>query len=91
MTNQAGEGLGRRRPIADTAFARWVKAKGDRKYVADLLGISQSYLEKIAQGRRRPSLELAAKIEMLSRGSAFEVTSVMMNEDHQRISGKAAA
>lgn len=88
MKGSRATGLGRGKPIADTAFSRWAQRMGGRDIVAKILDISDSWAEKLAQGKNRPSFPLAAKIEKYSRG---QVTMAMMDEDFQRCSGKRTA
>lgn len=91
MASAKPTGCGLRKPHADTAFARWAVVAGGREHVADLLDISLSYVNKLAQGQKMPSLMLAAKIELLSKDSGCEVNGNMMIADCQRISSKKAA
>ncbi|MFC1611056.1 helix-turn-helix transcriptional regulator [Myxococcota bacterium] len=68
MPRKKARGPGRPRKTTN-AFGRWIDAKGwTRDDVARRLRITRGYLDMLCEGRRRPSLELAMKIEQLSRG-----------------------
>jgi transcriptional regulator with XRE-family HTH domain len=55
---------------ANNAFGKWIDAQGmTAEAAARKLGISESYVDKLARSERRPDLELALKIERLSRGA----------------------
>ena len=61
-------------------FATYVKAVAtSRSDLAKEMGISRPYLSLILTGRRRPSLELAIRIERLTDG-AVPVSSWIANE-----------
>jgi len=50
-------------------LAKWIVEHGrDREEVATKLGVDRRHLDHICREARRPSLELALKIERLTRG-----------------------
>ena len=59
---------GRPRKV-NNAFGRWIDKSGkDRDAIASALGISRPYVDRLCRDERRPDLELAVKIERLTRG-----------------------
>ncbi len=61
---------GRPRSEVITLFSRWLDANGrDRAWAADQLAVSRSYVDRLARGSSMPSLDLALKIERLTRGA----------------------
>ena len=66
MSNRARVG---RPPVHEGQLARWIEESGKtRQDVADELGISRPFLDHICREARRPGLEVAVKIERLTRG-----------------------
>ena len=63
-------GRGRGRPaIRQGRFGRWLKEHGiNREDLAKQLGVNRRHLDHLAREDRRPSLELAIKIERLTDG-----------------------
>src|SRR4051812_26759875 len=61
---------GRGRPrVRETVLSRWLdRTRADRDQIAGNLEISRSYLDRLANGSRRPSLALALRIEKLTVG-----------------------
>jgi transcriptional regulator with XRE-family HTH domain len=55
---------------AENVLARWIDDNrgGHRASVAEELGVSRVYLDRICREQRRPSLTLAAAIEKLTGG-----------------------
>lgn len=50
-----------------TALGKWMeRAKREQDEVATLLGITQGHLSHLVNGKRTPSLRLAAKISTLT-------------------------
>ncbi len=61
---------GRPRSEVITLFSRWLDAnERDRAWAADQLGVSRSYVDRLARGSSMPSLDLALKIERLTGGA----------------------
>lgn len=60
----------RGRPRTTTnAFGRWIdRSKLSRDEVAERLRLSRQYVDRLCRDDRRPDLELAVKIEDLTRG-----------------------
>jgi transcriptional regulator with XRE-family HTH domain len=55
--------------LATNALGRWIDRKDiTRNEVAERLGISRRYLDRLCSDTRRPNLELAVAIEDLTRG-----------------------
>jgi DNA-binding XRE family transcriptional regulator len=58
-----------RPPIRQGRFGRWLAEHGlNRDDVARRLGVNRRHVDHLAREDRRPSLELAIKIEQLTRG-----------------------
>ena len=58
-----------RPPKHEGLLAHWIKRHSlTRAIVASRLGISRKYLDHLCREQRRPSLELASKIERLTDG-----------------------
>ena len=49
-------------------LSKWIEGRMPDFEFARLAGISKSHLSLILNGKRRPSLELAIKIEKITRG-----------------------
>ena len=50
-------------------FGRWIDGAGrQRVLVAEKLGISHAHLNRLCRNERRPDLELALKIEKMTKG-----------------------
>jgi plasmid maintenance system antidote protein VapI len=56
--------------MGDTALSRWLDTSGrDRDALANTLGISRSYLDRLCAGRARPSLALALRLDQATFGA----------------------
>jgi hypothetical protein len=69
MATTKRRGPGRPRKTTN-AFGRWIdESRYSRDQIAERLGMSRSYLDQLCAGIRRPNLELAFKIEDMSKGA----------------------
>jgi len=61
----------RGRPRLQTnRFGRWIDAKGmSREQVADRLGVTRPYIDRLCRGASSPNLTLAVMIEDLTKGT----------------------
>jgi len=63
-------------------FTQAITASGQtRKAIADQLGISASYLSLLESGKKRPSLDLAFRIERLTGGAVPAASWTQAQED----------
>ncbi|MBI5508378.1 MAG: helix-turn-helix transcriptional regulator [Deltaproteobacteria bacterium] len=62
--------MARARKNKQTAFAQWLDESGkSRDWAAEKLNVTRQYVDKLCRGEGRPSWELAAQIEKLTRSS----------------------
>lgn len=50
-------------------FDRWAEEKGGGRAAAELLGTHEAHVSHLRSGGRTPSLQLAVKIQLATRGS----------------------
>lgn len=69
MAREPKQGVGRPRKT-ETKLSGWLDAAGMTRYqLADRLNVARGHVDKICNGERRPSLELALEIEQLTDGA----------------------
>ena len=60
---------GRPRKHKTNAFGRWIdESRYSRDQVAERLGLGRQYLDQLCSSTRRPDMELAFKIEDITKG-----------------------
>ncbi len=60
---------GRPRAAVETPLSRWLDdARKTRAWAASRLHVTRQYIDRLARGSSRPSLDLAVKIEELTGG-----------------------
>ena len=58
-----------------TTLSEYIAASGkSQAQIAEMLGISASYLSQIASGKRLPALDLAARIEAATGGAVTAIS-----------------
>ncbi len=65
------QALGPGRPRkTETKLSRWLDSSSMTRYdLAERLGVARGHVDKICNGERRPSLDLAVAIEKLTSGA----------------------